>query len=260
MAMTDEELLLQMKILTEKTDSTTNPNMVFKTSKLLNKGLNPEYYSGNNTKIVNILNDLFAADQKTTEVANVVANKINSILKDTDTSDGQAAWEKLKGAMGQTTIIDGLNDLYEGKQAAKVLGLTADDIDKVLTVGQDDQGNLVLKAVEQIVSGGPVEVLPEDIAYTNANKESVTNVKQALDYVIDAVANGNFEGGLGGGAIVGEITWDMIDDRPLVADGLVMTDTHLEIREGAATISAVELLSKDDVEMMVENLNMPEEE
>lgn len=260
MALTTEELLLQMQILTEKTDESTNPNMVYKKSKALNKGLNPEYYSGNNTRIVNILNDLFAADSVTTTLTTNLSNKINELLRDTSTEDGQAAWEKLQGAMGKTTIIDGLNDLYEGKQAAKVLGLTADDVDKILTVGQDDQGNLILKAVEQIVSGGPVEVKVEEIAYTNANKESVTNVKQALDYVIDAIANGNFEGGLGGGGIIGEIVWDMIDDRPLVADGLVMTDTHLEIREGAATISAVELLSDDDVETIVNNLNIPEEE
>lgn len=260
MALTTEELLLQMQILTEKIDELTNPNMVYKKSKALNKGLNPEYYSGNNTRIVNILNDLFAADSVTATLTTNLSNKVNEILRDTSSEDGQAAWEKLQGAMGQATIIDGLNDLYEGKQAAKVLGLTADDIDKILTVGQDDQGNLILKTVEQIVSGGSVEVLPEDIAYTNANKESVTNVKQALDYVIDAVANGNFEGGLGGGAIVGEITWDMIDDRPMVADGLVMTDTHLEMREDAATISAVELLSDDDVQIMVDNLNQPEEE
>lgn len=259
MAMTDEELLLQMKILTEKTDSTTNPNMVFKTSKILNKGLNPEYYSSNNTKIVNILNDLFAADQKTTEVANVVSNKINSILKDTDTSDGQAAWEKLQGAMGQATIIDGLNDLYEGKQAAKVLGLTADDIDKILTVGQDDQGNLVLKAVEQI-AGGSTEVKVEEIAYENRYVSSINNVKGALDYVINAVVNDGIEGGLGGGTIVGEITWDMIDDRPTeIADNLLLTGTHLELKDGDTVISSVPLVQDSEIDAMIDNLNVEEQ-
>ena len=259
MAMTDEELLLQMKILTEKTDSTTNPNMVFKTSKMLNKGLNPEYYSGNNTKIVNILNDLFAADQKTTEVANVVSNKINSILKDTDTSDGQAAWEKLQGAMGQATIIDGLNDLYEGKQTAKVLGLTADDIDKILTVGQDDQGNLVLKAIEQM-AGGSTEVKVEEIAYENRYVSSINNVKGALDYVINAVVNDGIEGGLGGGTIVGEITWDMIDDRPTeIADNLLLTGTHLELKDGDTVISSVPLVQDSEIDAMIDNLNVEEQ-
>ena len=260
MAMTDEELLLQMKILTDKADSATNPNMVYKSNKTLNKGLNPEYYSGNNTRIVNILNDLFAADVKTETAANNVAAKVNEILKDTATSDGAAAWANLQEKMGRSTIIDGLNDILDGKKAVDILGVSEADIDKVLTVGQDEKGNLILKAVEQIAAGGPVEVKVEEIAYTNPNKESITNVKQALDYVIDAVANGNFEGGLGGGGIIGEIVWDMIDDRPLVADGLVMTDTHLEIREGAATISAVELSTEEDIEMMVEQLNIPEED
>ena len=263
MALSTEELLLQMQILTEKTDVNTNPNMVYKANKTLNKGLNPEYYSGNNTKIVNILNDLFAADTKTANTASAVADKVNSIIKDTDTADGLAAWEKLQAAMGKSTIIDGLNDLYEGKHATKVLGLSESDVNKVLTVAQDDKGNLILKAVEQIISGGnnePVEVLPQDIAYTNPNKESISNVKQALDYVIDAVANNNFEGGLGGGTIVGQITWDMIDDRPMViADGLVLTEDRLELRDGQGTISTVELMTAEDIEMLVEQLNIPEE-
>lgn len=259
MAMTAEELLLQMNILTSKTDEATNPNMVYKSTKVLNKGLNPEYYSGNNTKIVNILNDLFATDQKSIEVANKVSEKVNNILKDTDSSDGQVAWAKLQAAMNQTTIIDGLNDLYEGKQAAKILGVTTDDINKVLSVAQDEQGNLVLKAIEQ-VAGGLTEINVEEIAYENRYVSSVKNVKGALDYVINAIVNDGFEGGLGGGTIIGEITWDMIDDRPTeIADNLLLTGTHLELKDGDTVISSVSIIQDSEIDAIIDNLNVEEQ-
>ncbi len=256
MALTTEELLLQMQILTEKTDESTNPNMIYKKSKALNKGLNPEYYSGNNTRIVNILNDLFAADSVTTTLTTDLSNKINEILRDTSSEDGQAAWEKLQGAMGQATIIDGLNDLYDGKKAAQVLGVTEADVNKVLSVAQDDNGNLILKAIEQIASeGNPLEIDVNNILYTNENVGSISNVKEALDYAINAIANNEFEGGLGGGSIIGEITWDMIDDRPeFIADNLVIADNQLQLKDGDSIMSTVPITDSNDIDDIVDNL------
>lgn len=256
MALTTEELLLQMQILTEKTDESTNPNMVYKKSKALNKGLNPEYYSGNNTRIVNILNDLFAADSVTTTLTTNLSNKINEILRDTSTDDGQAAWAKLQEAMGKATIIDGLNDLYDGKKATQVLGVTEADINKVLSVAQDNNGNLILKAIEQIASeGSPLEIDINNILYTNENVESISNVKEALDYAINAIANNEFEGGLGGGSIIGEITWDMIDDRPeFIADNLVIADNQLQLKDGDSIMSIVPITDSNDIDDIVDNL------
>lgn len=256
MALTTEELLLQMQILTEKTDESTNPNMIYKKSKALNKGLNPEYYSGNNTRIVNILNDLFAADSVTTTLTTDLSNKINEILRDTSSEDGQAAWEKLQGAMGQATIIDGLNDLYDGKKAIQVLGVTKADVNKVLSVAQDDNGNLILKAIEQIASeGNPLEIDVNNILYTNENVGSISNVKEALDYAINAIANNEFEGGLGGGSIIGEITWDMIDDRPeFIADNLVIADNQLQLKDGDSIMSTVPITDSNDIDDIVDNL------
>jgi hypothetical protein len=257
MAMTDEELLLQMKILTEKADSSTNPNMVYKSNKILNKGLNPDYYSGNDAKIVNILNNLFAADEKTSTVADNIANKVNSILKDTDTSDGQAVWEQLQNAMGKSTIIDGLNDLYAGKHVDKVLGVSEDDINKVLSVAKDDNGNLIIKAVDQIASEGPeANITLADLEYTNRYVSSITNAKGALDYIINKIVNEGFDGGLGGGTIIGEITWDMIDDRPAyVADTIELTSTHLELKEGKTVVSSVQLANESDIDSLVASLD-----
>ena len=96
MAMTSEELLLQMNILASKTDSTTNPNMVFKSSGLLNKALDPAYFTSNNTKIVNAINmlagNIFDADSKVTDLG----NKINNILLDTGYYYNQVLWTELQ--------------------------------------------------------------------------------------------------------------------------------------------------------------------
>lgn len=256
MAMTDEELLLQMNILASKTSD--NPNMVYKTNATLNKGLNPAYFSGNYTKIVNAINNLaVSADQANTAAQNV-SDKLNEILLDTSSEENQQVWENLKAAMGQPTIIQGLTDLYAGKQIDKMLGLDAKDAGKVVSIDTDDKGNLILKAVEQGIVEIP-EVKATDIAYVNNYNDSISNVKNALDFVIDKVANGNIgedNGGLGGGFIMGDITWDMIENRPeVVADKISLSNTHLELKDGDTVVSSVPLLSDSEVENMLNKLD-----
>ena len=256
MAMTDEELLLQMNILASKTSD--NPNMVYKTNATLNKGLNPAYFSGNYTKIVNAINNLaVSADQANTAAQNV-SDKLNEILLDTSSEENQQVWENLKAAMGQPTIIQGLTDLYAGKQIDKMLGLDAKDAGKVVSIDTDDKGNLILKAVEQGIVEIP-EVKATDIAYVNNYNDSISNVKNALDFVIDKVANGNIgedNGGLGGGFIMGDITWDMIENRPeVVADKISLSSTHLELKDGETVVSSVPLLSDSEVDNMLNKLD-----
>lgn len=254
MAMTDEELLLQMKILVDKISD--NPNMTFKTNKTLNKGLNPDYFSGNDTKVVNILNALYEADQQVNTIANDVAQKVNDILGDTSTTIGAINFEKLQGLMGQNTIIDGLNDLFEAKLINKILGVDAADKGKVLSIDADAEGNLVLKAIDMIAGGtDSVDVSAEDVMYANTEVPNVSNVKEALDYVINKMDDNEFGGGIGGGTIIGEITWDMIDDRPeFVADDLEITNNSLELKDGDVVLSTIPLVSNEDIDDIIDDL------
>lgn len=251
MAMTDEELLLQMNILVNKISD--NPNMVFKTNKTLNKGLNPEYYSGNDSKIVNILNSLFEKSQQVDIIASNVTNKVNELVGDSSSTLGAANWEKLQGLMEQPTIIEGLNDLFEGKNIDKILGIDIADKGKVLSIDKDENDNLVLKAIDIIASGGSVEVSPENIAYANENASDISNVKEALDYVIAQIVNNNGE--WGGGSIIGEITWDMIDDRPeFIADNLELTNESLTLKDGESILSMVPLVNNEDIDNIIDQL------
>lgn len=255
MAMTDEELLLQMNILATKTDSSTNPNMVYKTTAILNKGLDPKYFTGQSTKIVNAINDLAKKNENAEATANSVATKINELLLDTTVYDNQLKWEELQDLMGKPTIIEGLVDLYKGDKAAQLVNLSASDKGKILSVDVDVSGNPVIKAIEQIMEDTK-EVKVEDIAYVNNYSSSITNVKNALDFVIDKVANGNIgDDGFGGGVIVGEITWDMIDDRPeFVADDLEITNNSLELKDGDVVLSTIPLVSNEDIDDIIDDL------
>lgn len=253
MAMTDEELLLQMNILATRTD--TNENMPYKTNAILNKGLNPEFFSGQQTKIVNAINTLAANSQIATNAANSVTEKINKMILDESIYGNDVKWDNLKALMDQPTIVEGLIDLYSGDKAAQILGLTNNDVNKVLSVDTDENGNVVIKAIDKILNQTEVNV--ENIAYTNINNSSITNVKQALDYIINAVENGdNFEGGLGGGTIIGDISWDMIDDRPMIiADDMELTNEELQLKDGDSIISSVPIANNDDINDIMNNLD-----
>ena len=115
MALTDQEKLLQAGILAEKTDEATNPNMTYSSMVTSNKGLHPEYFTGNNTKIVNAVNSTYEQAQMAMTTVTSFGNKINGVLLDTGNTDGLAKLEQLRTDMGYQTLIEGLIDLYENK-------------------------------------------------------------------------------------------------------------------------------------------------
>lgn len=115
MALTDQEKVLQAGILAEKTDEATNPNMTYSSMATNNKGLNPAYFVGNNTKIVNAINSTYKQAQKAMTTVTNFGGKINDVLLDTGTPEGQVKLEQLRTDMGHQTLVEGLIDLYENK-------------------------------------------------------------------------------------------------------------------------------------------------
>ena len=160
MAMTDDELKLQLDILASRTDQ--NPDMVYKTVASLNKGLNPEYFTGNNTKIVNAINFLAENSVMVSELSEAVANKVNELLLDTSSDANKLIWDNVKELMEMNTIIEGIQRILEGKQQDKILGITPDDIGKILTVSQAEDGEMMVKAIDNIIN-------PSQMEYKNEN-------------------------------------------------------------------------------------------
>ena len=258
--MTDEELILQMNILTSKTES--NSNMPYKSNATLNKGLNPEHFTGNSTKIVNAINDLAANIGNVVTVSQNVANKVNEILLDTSTTDNAAIWENVKDLMGKNTIIEGIETILEGQQVDKVLGLDPANKGKVLSIDVDDQGKAILKAIEMAASESQ-DLTALNVSYTNSNVPTVKNVKTALDNIFTQLANGNTgdSGGSEGGVIVGDITWDMIVDRPQVPSKLQLVSNRLAlVDEDGIILSSVSMMTDAEVDSLIEEIKNDTEE
>ena len=93
------------EVFTTKLDTKTNPLMVYKTIAFTNKGLNPEYFTGNKTKIVNILNDLKEGVDMAVNTVGNVYTKFNPVVGDTDVPDVKVYYNALKEATGQESLL-----------------------------------------------------------------------------------------------------------------------------------------------------------
>lgn len=236
MAMSDEELLLQMNILASKTED--NPDMVFKANKTLNKGLNPEYFTGNNTKIVNAINMLAETTVKVTEVSSLVTEKVNELLLDTSVDENKLLWDKLKELMEMDTIIEGLHRILDGKQQDKILGITPDDIGKILSVAQAEDGEMMVKAIDNILN-------PSQMEYTHEEHPEVKTVEGALDKLFELQENG-----------ISEVTWDMIMNKPEIPTGLELTNESLVMMSENGNMSEVPLMTDEDVNNLLSDLGI----
>ena len=236
MAMSDEELLLQMNILASKTED--NPDMVFKANKTLNKGLNPEYFTGNNTKIVNAINMLAETTVKVTDVSSLVTEKVNELLLDTSVDENKLLWDKLKELMEMDTIIEGLHRILDGKQQDKILGITPDDIGKILSVAQAEDGEMMVKAIDNILN-------PSQMEYTHEEYPEVKTVEGALDKLFELQGNG-----------ISEVTWDMIMNKPEIPTGLELTNESLVMMSENGNMSEVPLMTDEDVNNLLSDLGI----
>jgi hypothetical protein len=236
MAMSEEELKLQLDILTTKTSD--NPDMVYKASAITNKGLNPEYFTGNNTKIVNAINYLAEQSVTTTEVAQLVAEKVNEVLLDISNYENSLIWENVKQLMEIDTIIEGIQRILQGKQQDKILGITPDDIGKILSVSQAEDGEMMVKAIDNILNAGQME-------YTHEEHPEVQTVEGALDKLFEMQ-----------GQSLTEINWDMIMNKPEIPTGLELTDESLVMMSDNGEMSEVPLMTDEDVTNLLSELGI----
>lgn len=236
MAMSEEELKRQLDILTTKTSE--NPDMVYRANASLNKGLNPDYFTGNNTKIVNAINWLAENNVQTSQLAEIVANKVNEILLDTSIDANNDIWKNVKELMEMDTIIEGIQRILEGKQQDKVLGITPDDIGKILSVAQAEDGEMMVKAIDNILNAGQME-------YTHEEHPEVQTVEGALDKLFEMQSQS-----------LTEINWDMIMNKPEIPTGLELTNESLVMMSDNREMSEVPLMTDEDVSNLLSELGI----
>ena len=252
MALSNEELLQQVNILATRTDD--NKEMKYNKMPGINKGLNPDFFTGNNTKIVNAINKL-ASEVNALETAVVdMINKTNSVLMDVNSIENQEVWEETKKLMGEDTIIEGIRALLDGKMQDKVLGFNEEDEGKVLTIAIDDAGNPVVKPVDMGDvgtgggnGGGSVEdvISAYTVTYLNGDHPEMTNVGQAIDHIMDTIANFDFE-----------VTWEDIKNKPKIGNKLEMDDDSLNLLSNKnEELSVVPLMTDDDIFDLINDLD-----
>ena len=241
MALTEEQILQQINVLTTKTSE--NPDMAFKTNATLNKGLNPDYFSGNDSKIVNAINKLAKINEANDSLVKSIADSVNNVLLDVKTTEGADIWAQTKELMESDTVIEGINAILSGKVQDKILGLDLDDIDKILVV-QEQEGEAVVApmSIEDIIN-----VQANNISYSNDKAPSVNNVKDALDFLM--TNQGQVSGGTGEGTVVvKDVDWIDIKNKPEVGNRLELTDSKLALKnEQGSVISEVELVTDEDI-------------
>ena len=111
----NERKQVQYDVLTYKLDVTTNNKLVYKTNAALNKGLNPDYFSGNKSKLVNILNDFYKTINLTNQTVNEVYTKFNPVVLDIGTPENQAILDQMRAATGKDTLIESVLALAKGE-------------------------------------------------------------------------------------------------------------------------------------------------
>lgn len=243
MALTDEELMLQLNILATKISD--NSSMVYKTNAILNKGLNPDFFSGQNTKIVNALNDLAKKTSQAVETANTVAAKVNSMLIDIDDAEKQAAWQELQELMGQSTLVEGLKEILLGNKFQLMLDLNEEDVGKVLSVAKKEDNSLIIQAIDMMANGDDVSNLTaEDIKY-NHDVFKLNSIKEALDFILDNCFNEQ---------PMSEVHWNDILDKPEIANDLIISNDKLYLQSENGVIASVDIVSDSDIDEIINQL------
>jgi hypothetical protein len=171
--------------------------------------------------------------------ANEIEEKINEILM-TPSEENEKLWENLKVLMEQPTLIEGMQRLLEGKQQDKVLGITPDDIGKILSVAQAEDGEMMVKAIDNILNADKVE-------YTNDNEPEITTVESALNKLFEMQ---------GDGSLIDGLMWEQILNPPRIATGLELTNYALVMNDEDGEMSSVPLMTDEDINTLINNIDV----
>jgi hypothetical protein len=237
MALTEEEIALQIDVLTKKTSD--NPEMIYKASATLNKALNPNYFSGQNTKIVNAINKLAADFEILEKFVRSTAGKNDDVLLDVHTDLNAPVWEETQELMEATTVIEGINLILKGHHLHKMLNITVEDINKVLTVGMDEKGKLITKAI----SLGDLGHTADTVKYENEALPEIHTVEDAINHILSEINKPPLD-----------INWDMIQNKPAIGNALELSEGVLEMKSGDEVISTINITIDSDIDDIISSL------
>lgn len=147
----NERKQVQYDVFTYRLDSTTNDKLAYRASKLLNKGLNPNYFTGDNTKIVNILNDFYTVIDKTKSTVAEVYNVFNPVVLDTAVDSNKAILEAMRKATGKQTLVESVLALAKGEIGGLAVLNPTDAEDGFVVTFDKQQNKFVLKPAAEAI-------------------------------------------------------------------------------------------------------------
>lgn len=147
----NERKQVQYDVLTYKVDTTTNNKMVYKSNAVLNKGLNPDYFTGNDTKIVNSLNKLYQMIVKCNTTAERVSDKYNPIILDIELTENQPILEAMRKATGKQTLVESVLALAKGEVGGLAVLNPTDAEDGFVVTFDKQQNKFVLKPAAEAI-------------------------------------------------------------------------------------------------------------
>ena len=240
MAVSGEAMIQQINVLTNKTSD--NAEMIYKSIPALNKGLNPEYFKGNDTKIVNAINKIAAeVSMLNTAVVNMI-DRVNDILLDVGGTENKETWEKTQQLMGEDTIIEGIKAILEGKLQEQILQLDKADVDKLLSIAINEQtGALEVKPTS--IESLTVEVGSYDVAYTNRDFKQLSSVGEAVDFILDDMQQ--------------PVDWEELANVPKVADDLVIEEDSLVLKSiEDDDLANIPITNDSDIDSIIGSLDL----
>lgn len=239
MALSEEAILQQINVLTTKTAE--NAEMIYKSIPALNKGLNPEYFSGNETKIVNAINKLAADVNVLNEAVVNMINKVNGVLMDTMSLENKEIWEDTKELMGEDTIIEGIKAILEGKRQDKILQLDIADDGKLLAVVVNEEGVPEVKPAS--LDALDIDVSSYDVSYANRDFKQLNSVGEAIDVILEDMQQ--------------PLQWDELVNRPKIADELVIEEDELVLKSlEDEDLSCIPITNDEDIDNIIGSLDL----
>lgn len=108
--LTDEEKALQQKLFSTNTDK--NDNMNYSRIDVINKGLDPEFLSGNKSRMVNAINYAVSETNLNKKFNQNTYNKFANLIIDPNTVYGASRVSEMQNKL-DPTVVESICTLYD---------------------------------------------------------------------------------------------------------------------------------------------------
>lgn len=239
MALSEDVIKQQIDILATKTSD--NPEMIYKTIAALNKGLDPNYFSGHDSKIVNAINKLASEVKMLNQAVVDLANKHNEVIMDIHSEENEEIWEMTQKLMGENNLIEGIKSILEGRQIENILDLHPADEGKILTVDINQDGQIEIKPLHP--DAITVEVGSYDVSYASRDFTKLNSVGEAIDFILEDMQQ--------------PLQWDELVNKPKLADDLLIENEELVLKSvDDDKLAVVPITNDEDINNIINSLDI----